>query len=162
MKLIDRQPTEPTAAEVAAEELVQNVNEVFAQLVAMHAHNVARFTQTAGATPQQIADAMQVSAALFWRALQASQSHIEALCDLAGIDINTVLTPEYLTLPLDVEEQQDGTLIVREIAEWVMPTGAHDAPNIGNKRLYEGAIWESLIVGNTTVPGSDPRWWKKL
>ena len=162
MKLIDRQIAEPAAAEVAAAELVENINQIFEQLVSSHSHNVARFTGTDGATPQQIADEMQVNAALFWRALQASQAHIEALTELAGIDIDTVLPPEYRVVPLDVEENQDGTITVRDIPQWVMPTGAHDAPNIGDKRLHESAIWESLINGNTTVPGSDLRWWKQL
>jgi hypothetical protein len=45
---------------------------------------------------------------------------------------------------------------------WVAPTGAHDAPNIGDERRYEGNCWRSLINGNTTVPGSDPRWWEQF
>lgn len=46
--------------------------------------------------------------------------------------------------------------------EWKQPTGAHDAYNIGDKVTHNGSIYESLINGNTTVPGSDPRWWKEI
>ena len=55
------------------------------------------------------------------------------------------------------------------IPVWVMPTGAHDAYGIGDRRTHDnpndgGAIWvyESTIVGNTTEPGRDgtfDRWW---
>jgi hypothetical protein len=46
------------------------------------------------------------------------------------------------------------------VLEWQPPTGAHDAPNIGDHRWYDSQVWRSLINGNTTVPGSDPRWWE--
>ena len=48
------------------------------------------------------------------------------------------------------------------IPEWVQPTRATDAPNIGDKRIYEGKVYESLIDANTTVPdGDEPynRYW---
>ena len=43
---------------------------------------------------------------------------------------------------------------------WSQPTGAHDAYNIGDIVDYGGTLYESLINGNTTVPGSDERYWK--
>lgn len=42
---------------------------------------------------------------------------------------------------------------------WSAPTGAHDAYNIGDVVDYEGTLYESLINGNTTVPGTDERYW---
>ena len=45
---------------------------------------------------------------------------------------------------------------------WVMPTGGHDAPNIGDERRHSDTCWRSLIDGNTTEPGSDPRWWEEF
>ena len=49
---------------------------------------------------------------------------------------------------------------------WVQPTGAHDAYPVGYKVKHQingkDVVWESLIVANTTIPGSDPRWWKDL
>lgn len=43
---------------------------------------------------------------------------------------------------------------------WSPPTGAHDAYNTGDIVDYDGTLYESLIDGNTTVPGSDERYWK--
>ena len=47
-----------------------------------------------------------------------------------------------------------------QVAEWTMPEGAHDAPNIGDHRWHDGQVWRSLIDANTTEPGSDDRWWE--
>ncbi len=43
---------------------------------------------------------------------------------------------------------------------WSQPTGAHDAYNKGDVVDRGGVLYESLIDGNTTVPGSDERYWK--
>lgn len=46
---------------------------------------------------------------------------------------------------------------------WKQPSGSHDAYDKGVKVHYpdaDGPIYESQIPGNTTVPGSDERWWK--
>ena len=43
---------------------------------------------------------------------------------------------------------------------WSQPTGAYDAYNTGDIVSYNGTLYQSLIDGNTTVPGSDPRWWE--
>lgn len=47
------------------------------------------------------------------------------------------------------------------VAPWVAPTGAHDAPNIGDHRLHDGVVWRSTIDGNTVEPGTHPGfdWW---
>lgn len=42
---------------------------------------------------------------------------------------------------------------------WSQPTGAHDAYNIGDVVNYNGTLYESKIDGNTTVPGTDDRYW---
>lgn len=47
-----------------------------------------------------------------------------------------------------------------EWPEWKQPTGAHDAYNKNDKVSHEGKHYISLIDANTTVPGSDPRWWE--
>lgn len=43
---------------------------------------------------------------------------------------------------------------------WSQPTGAHDAYNEGDIVNYNGTLYESAINGNTTVPGTDDRYWK--
>lgn len=47
-----------------------------------------------------------------------------------------------------------------EYPEWKQPTGAHDSYNIGDKVTYENKKYISKINGNTTVPGSDDRYWE--
>lgn len=43
---------------------------------------------------------------------------------------------------------------------WSQPTGAHDAYDKGDVVDRGGVLYESAINGNTTVPGSDERYWK--
>lgn len=43
---------------------------------------------------------------------------------------------------------------------WSQPTGAHDAYDKGDVVDHDGTLYESQIDGNTTVPGSDERYWK--
>lgn len=45
-------------------------------------------------------------------------------------------------------------------AVWSQPTGAHDAYDKGDIVNYNGVLYESQFPGNTTVPGSDERYWK--
>lgn len=48
------------------------------------------------------------------------------------------------------------------IPDFVQPTGAHDAYNIGDKVKFEGKIYESLINGNTYSPTAYPLGWKEV
>ena len=49
-----------------------------------------------------------------------------------------------------------------EIPEWVQPTGAHDAYNVGDRVRYQGKIWESTINGNVWAPDVYPAGWKEI
>lgn len=46
--------------------------------------------------------------------------------------------------------------------EWMQPTGAHDAYNIGALVFYKGAVYESLLAGNAYSPAAYPQGWRKL
>ena len=48
------------------------------------------------------------------------------------------------------------------IPEWVQPTGAHDAYNTGDKVIYEGKVYESIIDGNTWSPADYPQGWELI
>lgn len=48
------------------------------------------------------------------------------------------------------------------IPEWKQPTGAHDAYNKGDKVLFSGKVYESLIDGNTWSPSTYPQGWKEI
>ena len=47
------------------------------------------------------------------------------------------------------------------IPEWVQPTGGHDAYNVGDKVIYEGKVYESVIDGNAHSPAANPAGWKE-
>lgn len=49
-----------------------------------------------------------------------------------------------------------------DIADWVQPTGAHDAYNTGDKVRFKGDIYESLIDGNVWSPEVYPQGWQRL
>lgn len=49
-----------------------------------------------------------------------------------------------------------------EWPEWKQPTDATNAYAEGAKVTYNGKHYISKINGNTTVPGSDPRWWDEV
>lgn len=38
-------------------------------------------------------------------------------------------------------------------AEWVQPTGAHDAYGVGDQVTHDGQVWESNLDGNIWRPG---------
>lgn len=44
---------------------------------------------------------------------------------------------------------------------WAQPTGAHDAYDTGDIVNYNGTLYQSMIPGNTTVPGMDERYWTR-
>ena len=47
-------------------------------------------------------------------------------------------------------------------AEWVQPTGAHDAYSLGDRVRFEGKNYESLMDGNVWSPAAYPAGWKEL
>lgn len=48
------------------------------------------------------------------------------------------------------------------IPEWRQPTGSHDSYNIGDKVIFEGKVYESLIDNNTWSPVEYPQGWKEI
>lgn len=48
------------------------------------------------------------------------------------------------------------------IPDWVQPTGAHDAYNIGDKVVFEGKVYESKINANVYSPTAYPAGWTFL
>ena len=47
-------------------------------------------------------------------------------------------------------------------AEFVQPTGAHDAYNLGDRVRYGGKVYESVINGNVWSPDVYPDGWKEI
>jgi len=48
------------------------------------------------------------------------------------------------------------------IPDWVQPTGAHDAYNIGDKVRFDGKVYESKINANVWSPAVYPAGWKEI
>ena len=58
--------------------------------------------------------------------------------------------------------QSGGTTDNKEpeaVAEWKQPTGAHDAYMAGDKVLYKGVVYKSLIDSNVWSPDVYPNGW---
>ena len=47
-------------------------------------------------------------------------------------------------------------------AEFVQPSGAHDAYNLGDRVTYNGRVYESIINGNVWSPDVYPDGWKEI
>ena len=47
-----------------------------------------------------------------------------------------------------------------DVPEFVQPTGAHDAYKLGDRVLYNGQVYESLMNGNVWSPDAYPAGWK--
>ena len=47
-------------------------------------------------------------------------------------------------------------------AEFVQPTGAHDAYNLGDRVRYNGKVYESVINGNVWSPDVYPDGWNEI
>lgn len=66
-------------------------------------------------------------------------------------------TLTYLNLWIEI-----GAAESNEILPWVQPTGAHDAYQKGDRVLFEGKTYESLIDANVWSPSVYPAGWKQI
>lgn len=48
------------------------------------------------------------------------------------------------------------------VPEWKQPTGGHDAYNVGDKVLFDGKVYESVIDANTWSPSDYPQGWREV
>lgn len=55
------------------------------------------------------------------------------------------------------QSSEDGTP-----AEWVQPTGTHDAYHTGDRVTFGGEVWESVIDNNTWSPTDYPQGWERI
>lgn len=67
-------------------------------------------------------------------------------------------TPALYKVLRQTEEAGDDAVI----QEWVQPTGAHDAYHIGDKVLFNGETYESIIDNNTWSPQDYPQGWEEI
>lgn len=50
----------------------------------------------------------------------------------------------------------------KDVPNFVQPTGAHDAYNVGDRVKYNGHVYESTMAGNAYSPDAYPQGWKLL
>ena len=50
----------------------------------------------------------------------------------------------------------------KDVPDFVQPTGAHDAYNVGDRVKYNGHVYESTIANNAYSPDTYPQGWKLL
>ena len=60
------------------------------------------------------------------------------------------------------DESGDDDDPYKDVPDFVQPTGAHDAYNVGDRVKYNEHVYESLIAGNTYSPDAYPQGWKLL
>ena len=63
---------------------------------------------------------------------------------------------------LKFESTEEPTEPVEEYPEYVQPTGAHDAYNIGDKITYNGKCYECIYDGCVWNPEEYPQGWKEV
>lgn len=63
---------------------------------------------------------------------------------------------------VEPEEPEEPPVEEPTIPAWKQPTGAHDAYKIGDRVLFEGKTYESLIGGNVWSPSANPAGWKMI
>lgn len=64
--------------------------------------------------------------------------------------------------PEEGGESSDDDDPYKDVPDFVQPTGAHDAYNVGDRVKYNGHVYESTMAGNTYSPDAYPQGWKLL
>lgn len=103
----------PPAADALAAELLRSIDAECKRRIGQHVDWWRAFWQSAEATPQQIADSMNKSAALFFGVASVNKAHILAACQLLGKTPEELGLPaECLTTPHTVTVNQDGSVTI--------------------------------------------------
>ena len=84
---------------------------------------------------------------VLYKVIQAHTSQADWTPDVA-VSLFVRLSP--------ASEDDDPTTI----PEWVQPSGSADAYNIGDRVMYNGVVYESLIDGNVWSPADYPAGWQ--
>ena len=98
-----------------------------------------------------------------WRSGQDNNVWEPGSVGVSWIDLGTVqdimadivVTPDEPTVEPEPEEPD-----ISNYPDFIQPTGAHDAYNIGDIVKYNGILYKSLINGNTYSPDTYPAGWE--
>lgn len=68
----------------------------------------------------------------------------------------------FLQKKVIVEDEDGEEIVVDVVDEFTQPVGGHDAYQTGDKVMFEGQIWRSLIDNNVWSPISNPSGWEQV
>lgn len=68
----------------------------------------------------------------------------------------------FLQKKVIVEDEDGEEIVVDVVDEFTQPVGGHDAYQTGDKVMFEGQIWRSLIDNNVWSPISNPSGWEEV
>ncbi len=112
MQLIDIPKSKPTAAELAAQSIIDSINAEIAHRVSVHktAWETLWTNSREGATPAAILAAMGDRAGLVFAFSRANLEHIAACAALVGKQPTEFLPAEYWSTPQAITVQPAGTV----------------------------------------------------
>lgn len=68
----------------------------------------------------------------------------------------------FLQKQVIVEDENGEEIVVDVVDEFTQPVGGHDAYQTGDKVMFEGQTWRSLIDNNVWSPVSNPSGWEQV
>lgn len=68
----------------------------------------------------------------------------------------------FLQKKVVIEDENGEEVEVDVVDEFVQPLGGHDAYQAGDKVVFEGKVWVSLIDNNVWSPSSNPSGWEEV
>jgi uncharacterized protein YdbL (DUF1318 family) len=92
----------PPVVDAIAGGLLRAVEQEALRRAGEHIDGYRAFWESTEATPQQIADAMNGSAALFLKIARANVEHLAAVAAIIGKPLDNLLPPQYQTSPQTV------------------------------------------------------------
>lgn len=105
----------PPTANAIAEGLLRDIDREAYRRAGQHRDAYNAFWNSPEATPQQIADAMNGSAVLFFTIADANIKHLQSLASLVNKPLTDFLPEEYLTRPANVSPNADGSVTITPI-----------------------------------------------
>ena len=107
--------TKPPVADAIAAGLLREIDAECQRRVGQHVDWWRAFWQSAEATPDEIAAAMNGSAALFFGIASVNKGHIAAVAQMLGKKTAELGVPdECMTAPREVTVNQDGSVTIGE------------------------------------------------
>ena len=103
----------PPKSDTLAAELLRSIDQECRRRITQHVDWWRAFWESPDATPQQICDSMNGSAALFFGVASINKAHILSVCQLLGKTPQELGVPaECLTTPQTVTVHQNGSVTI--------------------------------------------------